>query len=434
MMPLAMERACLLTSRDEQAIEAPPDTTSDRLESSEYCALSASVGEGLQRRRLSRVLKVASAFGLAAAAGIASIVIVMRGRSEGRGDRSVISGAVQLASNEASGAHQAGRLGTAEYTERLAEAMKSTEPDIFEGLDRRFMRPHGSADDDDDGDRVSALEAAVERDNDSDLPEDDLVKVLRLEEPRLPTSSTTTTTPKPKGDKPYLYCWSHMQIGSYEEKLISFQLKRRSSIFACNGYAVISSKKKKIGTIDDNDVYTWYNPAKPVGMGRYGVNGAKTDSFLNTQTFLQAWDTLMHSKHLWPYDFVVKVDPDAVFFPDRLRPRVKDYVGQPVYFSNCPKYAKPQLYGSIEVFSVPAIGAYQDRVEECKRLPWQGWGEDYYMQHCMDMIGVRDIMDNNQVGDDRCLPSACTDWQKVAFHDFKDPKSWEECFEQAISR
>jgi len=267
----------------------------------------------------------------------------------------------------------------------------------------------------------------------------DLAKALRQSRSddditTTPSGPTTTTTTDPPGARPWLYCWSHLQLDSYEEKLIEFQLRRRSSIFACNGYAVISTKKTKIGSIDGVDVYTWYNPAHPVGMGRYGVNGAKTDSFLNTGTFLQAWDTLMHSQHLWPYDFVVKVDPDAVFFPDRLRAHLKAYTGQPVYFTNCPKWGAPKLYGSVEVFSVPALGAYQDRVQECKRLPWQGWGEDYYMQHCMDMIGVRGVLDGNQVGDDRCLPSPCSDWTKVAFHDFKDPESWEECFNTAIKR
>jgi len=249
------------------------------------------------------------------------------------------------------------------------------------------------------------------------------------------TTTQTHTTTGPRGDAPFLFCWSHMQIDSYEEKLIRFQLVRRASIFACNDYAVISTKKKSIGQINGSDVFTWFNPANAVGMGRYGVDGATTDSFLNTETFLQAWDTLLGSGHLWPFDFVVKVDPDAVFFPDRLRAHVKDVVGQPVYYANCGKFGgRPMLYGSIEVFSVQALGAYQDRREECKRLPWHGWGEDYYMQHCMDMMGIRMMTDFDQVGDNRCIGAPCSDWHKVAFHDFKDPGAWENCFKTAIAR
>merc|ERR1719499_210308 len=160
--------------------------------------------------------------------------------------------------------------------------------------------------------------------------------------------------------------------------------------------------------------------APKVEMGKYGVGGQKTDSFLNTQTFLLAWDTLMGSGKLWPFDFVVKVDPDAVFFPDRLRKHMEKHTGENVYVPNCGKWASgPKLYGSIEVFSTQALQTYARRVLDCKNLPWQGWGEDYYMQHCMDLIGVQMASDFDQVGDERCIAAPCSDWTKVAFHDFK---------------
>lgn len=224
-----------------------------------------------------------------------------------------------------------------------------------------------------------------------------------------------------------------MQPKTPEETLIRRQLLKRASIFACNGFAVIATKHLLIGNMSGTAVYTWANPAKTVGMGSYGVNGQKTDSFLNTDTFLKAWDSLINSGHIWPFDFVVKVDPDCVFFPDRLRNHVKDHTGEPVYFPNCGKWASgPKLYGSLEVFSIEAMRLYADRVADCKHLPWQGWGEDYYMQHCMDMIGVRQVSDFKQVGDDRCIGAPCSDWTRVAFHDFKEPEEWFNCFDIAI--
>jgi len=232
-----------------------------------------------------------------------------------------------------------------------------------------------------------------------------------------------------------LFCWSHLQPDSYEEALVKLQFEKRASIFACNEFAVISTKPITIGTLNESKVIAWVNEATPVTMGQYGVNGQKTDSFLNTATFLLAWDTLISSGKLWPHDFVVKVDPDAVFFPDRLRKHMEPRVGQSVYVPNCGKWASgPKLYGSMEVFSVEALRTYESRVEECKKLPWQGWGEDYYMQHCMDLLGVQMASDFQQVGDERCIAAPCTDWTKVAFHDFKDPDDWMDCFEQGISR
>jgi len=249
------------------------------------------------------------------------------------------------------------------------------------------------------------------------------------------TSTTTYTTTHPLGPDPTLFCWSHMEPGTSEVALIRLQLVKRASIFACNYAAVVSSHKFLLGNIDGTDVWTWVNPTMDIAMGKRGVDGATTDSFLNTEIFLIAWDTLMGSNQIWPYDFVVKVDPDAVFFPDRLRKHVAPHVGKPVYFSNCGKYGgEVLLYGSLEVFSTQALRRYEQGVEECRKLPWKGWGEDYYMQHCMNQLGVENVPDTEQVGDDRCVSAACSDYTRVAYHDFKDPKGWFECFEQAVSR
>lgn len=251
--------------------------------------------------------------------------------------------------------------------------------------------------------------------------------------PPTETTTTTYTTTHPHGPGPTLFCWSHMEPGTPEVALLRLQLVKRASIFACNYAAVISSHKFLMGNIGGADVWTWVNPSMGVKMGKNGVNGSTTDSFLNTQIFLIAWDTLMSSAQIWPYDFVVKVDPDAVFFPDRLRKHVAPHAGKEVFFSNCGKWGgEVLLYGSLEVFSTAALRLYEQRVKECKALPWKGWGEDYYMQHCMNELGVENVPDLKQVGDHRCVSAPCDDYTRVAFHDFKDPKSWYDCFQQAV--
>jgi hypothetical protein len=255
----------------------------------------------------------------------------------------------------------------------------------------------------------------------------------QVEYVEMKAAAVAAAAPVPAGPSPFLFCWSHLEVDSYELSLIRLQLVKRASIFACNEAAVISTRKILLGNVDGNEVWTWYNPAKQVEMGTRGVDGATTDSFLNTETFIIAWDTLMHSGHMWPHDFVVKVDPDAVFMPDRLRQHVLPHLDEAVYFSNCGKYGgEVLLYGSVEVFSVPALRMYQERITTCKRLPWKGWGEDYYMQHCMNALGVANIPDEEQVGDDRCISAKCSDYTKVAFHDFKTPEDWYDCFQEAI--
>lgn len=251
-----------------------------------------------------------------------------------------------------------------------------------------------------------------------------------VEEPTTTTTAAGKTTTTTRG--PLLFCWSHVMLGDAEEELIRFQLDGRLGIFQCDYSAVISAKAVTLGQLDGVDVVTWANPSPVVDMGVRGVNGATTDSYLNTKTFIQAWDILVDSGHLWHYEFIVKVDPDTMFLPDVLRRHVLEYVGETVYFANCGKYGgKPLLYGALEVFSQAAMKAYAANKEECKRMDWQGWGEDYYMQECMDAMGVTSVLDSLQVADDRCLGSPCNDYLKVGFHPFKDVDSWKTCHQQA---
>jgi len=238
-----------------------------------------------------------------------------------------------------------------------------------------------------------------------------------------------------------LFCFSVMKPGGSEQELIEFQLKKRASIFACDDFAVICSKKVNLGPGDYGDVHTWYNPTPTVQLGQLGANGVTTNSFLNTQIFVIAWKTLLASKEMEDHDFIVKADPDAVFFPDRLVGHVQQYKGQKVYLPNCNMFldappAGPKLYGALEVFSKQAIDLLLNGgFDRCtNQLNWHGWGEDYFMQSCMMMLGAQGMADYNLVGDHRCIPANCDDYRRVAFHDFKDPKAWDACFKTAIGR
>merc|ERR1740139_2183268 len=98
---------------------------------------------------------------------------------------------------------------------------------------------------------------------------------------------------------PSLFCWSRMMTTSQEVELLRLQLVKRASIFACDSYAVISDGKYLLGNIDGNYVWTWKNPAPKAVIGKNGVDGATTDSYLNTESFLNAWDSLITSGLMW---------------------------------------------------------------------------------------------------------------------------------------
>jgi len=222
-----------------------------------------------------------------------------------------------------------------------------------------------------------------------------------------------------------------MQPLTLEENLIQGQLQNNASIFACNYFAIISPKRVLVGKEKcGEEVWTWENPVEAAHMGHVGIDGENTDSFLNTRAFIQAWRMLIKSNVLWGYDWSVKVDPDAIFFPNRLRDHVRPHNGKEVYVANCNNEG-PKLYGAVEVFSKQAMRTYEKHVEECMKLNWHIWGEDFYMQTCLNMVHVGQIQDYNLVGDQRCVAAACTDASRVAYHPYKDPSSYWQCWEQS---
>merc|ERR1719401_564545 len=92
------------------------------------------------------------------------------------------------------------------------------------------------------------------------------------------------------------------------------------------------------------------------------------------------------------------------------------------------------MYGSVEVYSYQAIETYALRHDEC--IGSMGsmlamWGEDYYMTHCLDSIGVGRISDYVSVGDNVCSGGSCGDGAFSAFHPYKSVDAWKQCWDFA---
>ena len=121
------------------------------------------------------------------------------------------------------------------------------------------------------------------------------------------------------------------------------------------------------------------------------------------------------------------MDPDAVLIPDRLRSHLSNIRGA-AFVKNCGKYNL--MFGAIEAISKDAIS---------KLLLFGGvdifriftFGEDRWMQNCLRSIGVTPVEDFQMVGDNICDgPNNCSDG-KAAYHRFKIPAAWMQCYNQA---
>lgn len=252
------------------------------------------------------------------------------------------------------------------------------------------------------------------------------------------------TTPARQAGFPSLLCFSVIRSEGNEINLVGAQLDRHASIFACDRTLVFSNGPSiRIGTMDAMDSVSI--PTDSIGIGNLANEGETTNSWLNTVIFMKVWHWLVKDGQWKSYDWTVKVDPDAVFFPERLRDHVKPYTppgGGNYYMVNCNKvYAadpadevlKEKLFGALEVFSNQAVLAYADGHKRCSNeLEWHGWGEDYYMQSCLSLLGVLPVGDFNMVGDKRCFEAPCSDTGKVAFHDFKDVPAYFNCWEESL--
>jgi len=232
---------------------------------------------------------------------------------------------------------------------------------------------------------------------------------------------------------PSLYCWSLFQTTSYEMDVMKNQIGQGSGIFQCDGWALLSTDEPTVlgKTPDGIEGKTMQVAMAQITVSVDGTAG-------NAELFINCWNVIVQDGRWNNYAWTVKVDPDAVLLPDRLRTHLADHVLENVYVVNCNKFPEspnfPMMYGSLEIYSWKAISTYANGMSQCMEdmgsmLPM--WGEDYFMTHCLDHIGVGRISDFASVGDNVCLGANCGDGWVAAFHPFKSVGDWQQCWDIA---
>merc|ERR1712129_636150 len=126
-------------------------------------------------------------------------------------------------------------------------------------------------------------------------------------------------------------------------------------------------------------------------------------AYVNTGIFSDVWRKIKAEQKWSQFDWMVKVDPDAVFVPARLKKSLEDtYEPQGgSYYVNCP-HVDYGFFGNLELFSKTAFTTLLDQIDNCKAdvdtINWKVGvengkfgpsGEDAFAQTCMDKHGVR---------------------------------------------
>jgi hypothetical protein len=237
--------------------------------------------------------------------------------------------------------------------------------------------------------------------------------------------SIPTNVPEPGKS---LFCFSLVLPDSYEVSLMLAQWEKSTGIFMCDEYATYSNK---VFTVAPGVMTDYVNSDLKCGKGGEFMTA------LNNDIFLAVWDTVLNGERYKVHDWTVKVDPDAVFLPDRLRTIVgehPDYAGG-TYINNC-DYG---LHGPLEVFSRTAVEVWKNGKASCTAFftsQCSGdckWGEDMFIDQCLQHLKVYRVDDNRILTEDHCKPppnwQSCQTGNKqtAAFHPFKDVASYEQC-------
>jgi len=239
------------------------------------------------------------------------------------------------------------------------------------------------------------------------------------------TTCHAPCTPKVWGT-PSLFCFAVFRSSGYELELVKSQVTKGVGIFSCDEFAVLSDKELKVTDV----VKTLIIP--PCEKTEKSKDGTAA----NTLIFMQAWNVIRNDVRYKAHDWVIKADPDAVIIVHRLRAHLAQFTGKNVWIKNCMKWTGPgwpMMFGSLEAFSHGAMETYYAGAEKCKKdLQWQAWGEDLYMGNCLSMLGAKSEFDGGLIGDNVCKGADCSDGTTAAYHPFKSPEAWFECYNQAM--
>merc|ERR1712008_111444 len=138
--------------------------------------------------------------------------------------------------------------------------------------------------------------------------------------------------------------------------------------------------------------------------------------------------------------WTVKVNPESVFFPARLRTHLRNtwtakqplYSTSGLYLRNCLMGKPPssQLLSSIEVFTSRAVEIFAGGVARCATAlaNYSRLAENMFMQQCMDLLKVPFATDLALVFDAGCgrEPSPCVA-KIAAFHPFTTADQQQAC-------
>lgn len=194
-----------------------------------------------------------------------------------------------------------------------------------------------------------------------------------------------------------------------EDALMGTQMQQQRGIFAC----------------DASKVY-WRGP----GSGPRG----------SIEFFAEVWGRVHQDGVNSSYDWAVKVDPDTVFFPDRLRQhlgKMRVPTRQPLYLQN--GNSKFGVDGALELLSTGALQVFLAGYRNCSGQLQGVSNTQEFFRRCLDSLGIGHMKDTNLLNDkylwgkpfDGQEVDFCNSSVHVGFHPLKTVSLWNDCWAKA---
>jgi len=207
------------------------------------------------------------------------------------------------------------------------------------------------------------------------------------------------------------------------------QFLNKWGVFQCEEWAVFSDVAMDLGSGEQST---------PIGnltsqKGQWG-------SWLNTMVFVKAWHSIYETGQYLNHDWIVKADPDAAFFLDRLKADLASVpLSEAWMIHNSPDYRVPML-GPMEIFNRQALELYYannpPKLSGTDKAfcedPFMGFsGEDGFLSGCLHRLGVKAVYHKHILFNH--IPVNCTDPAYVAFHPAKTEADYRRCMNEVMA-
>mmetsp|Transcript_132170 Transcript_132170/g.410748 ORF Transcript_132170/g.410748 Transcript_132170/m.410748 type:complete len:356 (+) Transcript_132170:18-1085(+) len=226
---------------------------------------------------------------------------------------------------------------------------------------------------------------------------------------------------------PSLFCWALARPTGNEAELMRYQMRNHLSLFRCEDWTVFSDWAFDLG-----------NGYSAKGIGDLTAQKGQWGSWLNTVVFAKAWHQIFWTGKFRDHDWTVKIDPDATFFPDRLKEHLAPLSPDQPWWIHNSRTSTPML-GPIEVISRGGMYVYYANNPPNKSGTWGAvcedvWmdqsGEDGFISGCLKRLGVAAKYDAKILKQDR---EDCGDGVYVAYHPCKTVSTYKLCQAQAVA-